>query len=411
MGSTESTPRKVSFGVDEEERVRVLQGIRLSEDVVNRMKDPSASSRVQQPSPASPPPASTSTSPPAASALHISPPPPSFSHSSSFAFGSPEDPKPPKAESQSSRQPSEAEEDLYRRYEQEQAMIQEELLQLVKREREVTRDHTKSSLSWENDMNQEKQRTAQLAKELEGVEAELRRRDIFYKEQLGRIERKNAEMYRLSSQQFHEAATRLEDTVKPRRAEPVCSGLQSEILRCYRDNLREVLKCSDLVKAYQHCVSTAQKNLTTGLPTSSQRHKRIEPRSHSKLGGKLVLGSRSASFLIQGSFYYPLLFCDFTFLFSPQLYVKTIFNFLVFEFEILFPSPLLEKASNLIYMLYVYIYYPLLRFMEGAEVFGAEFRAMPSPSFFVISSSHQGILCGGPLGRYGHRTEKKRWGG
>ncbi|XP_043861402.1 MICOS complex subunit MIC25 isoform X2 [Dromiciops gliroides] len=251
MGSTESTPRKVSFGVDEEERVRVLQGIRLSEDVVNRMKDPSASPRVQRSSPASPP---------AASSLHTSPPPPSFSHSSSFAFGSPEDSKAPKADSQSNRQPSEAEEDLYRRYEQEQALIQEELLQLVKREREVAREHRKSPLPWEkNGMSQEKQRSAQLAKELEGVEAELRRRDIFYKEQLGRIERKNAEMYKLSSQQFHEAATRLEDTIKPRRADPVCSGLQSEILRCYRDNLREVLKCSDLVKAYQHCVSTAQK--------------------------------------------------------------------------------------------------------------------------------------------------------
>ncbi|XP_078008356.1 MICOS complex subunit MIC25 isoform X5 [Phascolarctos cinereus] len=199
MGSTESTPRKVSFGVDEEERVRVLQGIRicilslyphpppqieearkkknktkllqLSEDVVNRMKDPSASSKVQQPSPASPPPASTSTSPPAASSLHTSPSPPSFSHSSSFVFGSPEgkskhprtDPKPPKAESQSSQQPSEAEEDLYRRYEQEKAMIQEELLQLVKREREVAREHLKSSLPWEKKgMNQEKQRSAQL---------------------------------------------------------------------------------------------------------------------------------------------------------------------------------------------------------------------------------------------------------
>nr|XP_020836826.1 MICOS complex subunit MIC25 isoform X9 [Phascolarctos cinereus] len=269
MGSTESTPRKVSFGVDEEERVRVLQGIRLSEDVVNRMKDPSASSKVQQPSPASPPPASTSTSPPAASSLHTSPSPPSFSHSSSFVFGSPEgkskhprtDPKPPKAESQSSQQPSEAEEDLYRRYEQEKAMIQEELLQLVKREREVAREHLKSSLPWEKKgMNQEKQRSAQLAKELEGVEAELRRRDIFYKEQLGRIERKNAEMYKLSSQRFHEAATQLEDTIKPRRVDPVCSGLQSKILHCYRDNLREVLKCSDLVKAYQHCVSTAQKS-------------------------------------------------------------------------------------------------------------------------------------------------------
>ncbi|EDK99267.1 coiled-coil-helix-coiled-coil-helix domain containing 6, isoform CRA_a, partial [Mus musculus] len=46
---------------------------------------------------------------------------------------------------------------------------------------------------------------------------------------------------------------------RPRRVEPVCSGLQAQILRCYRDHLHEVLLCSDLVKAYQHCVSTARK--------------------------------------------------------------------------------------------------------------------------------------------------------
>ncbi|KFQ39114.1 hypothetical protein N332_05027, partial [Mesitornis unicolor] len=41
MGGSESSlgGRKVSFGLDEREQVRVLQGIRLSEDVVNRMKE------------------------------------------------------------------------------------------------------------------------------------------------------------------------------------------------------------------------------------------------------------------------------------------------------------------------------------------------------------------------------------
>lgn len=50
---------------------------------------------------------------------------------------------------------------------------------------------------------------------------------------------------------------------RPRRLEPVCSGLQDQILRCYRDHLQEVLLCSDLVKAYQHCVSAAHKVRST----------------------------------------------------------------------------------------------------------------------------------------------------
>ena len=41
--------------------------------------------------------------------------------------------------------------------------------------------------------------------------------------------------------------------------EPVCSGLQAQILRCYRNRLQEVLLCADLVRAYQHCVSSAHK--------------------------------------------------------------------------------------------------------------------------------------------------------
>ncbi|ELV10172.1 Coiled-coil-helix-coiled-coil-helix domain-containing protein 6 [Tupaia chinensis] len=69
----------------------------------------------------------------------------------------------------------------------------------------------------------------------------------------------SAEMYRMSSQQFHEAASKVERAVRPRGVEPVCLGLQAQILRCYRDHLQEVLLCSDLVKAYQHCVSTARK--------------------------------------------------------------------------------------------------------------------------------------------------------
>lgn len=54
---------------------------------------------------------------------------------------------------------------------------------------------------------------------------------------------------------------------RPRRVEPVCSGLQAQILRCYREHLQEVLLCADLAKAYQHCVGSAHKvGVSCGLP-------------------------------------------------------------------------------------------------------------------------------------------------
>ncbi|XP_037242915.1 MICOS complex subunit MIC25 isoform X3 [Falco rusticolus] len=252
MGGSESSHggRKVSFGLDEREQVRVLQGIRLSEDVVNRMKESPQSKRDNQRSPHS----SNGTGP-----------------SSSAAEGKPKSPtgiQPPMA-SDSGQKSSAAEQELYRRYEQEQALVQEELLRLAKREREAASEALNTALQRERSTtNEERQRVAQLpadldawAVELQGREAELKRQEAFYKEQLARIERKNAEIYKLTSEQYQEAATKAEEWIKRRNTDPVCANLQSEILKCYQENKHEVLKCSELAKEYQRCVSAAQKHL------------------------------------------------------------------------------------------------------------------------------------------------------
>ncbi|OWK63591.1 MICOS complex subunit mic25-a [Lonchura striata] len=240
MGGSESSQggRSVSFGLDERERVRVLQGIRLTEDVVNRMKGSSQSRRDNQRSPR----ASNGTAP-----------------SSLAAEGKPRPTgiQPPKASD------SAAEQDLYRRYVEEQTLVQEELLWLAEREREAA-----SEAKARNSVIVERQRAAQLpvdldawAVELQGWEADLKRQEDFYKEQLARIEKKNAEIYKMTSEQYQEAATKAEERIKRRNADPICANLQSEILKCYQENKREVLKCSELAKEYQRCVSAARKEL------------------------------------------------------------------------------------------------------------------------------------------------------
>ncbi|KAJ7423872.1 MICOS complex subunit mic25 [Pitangus sulphuratus] len=208
MGGSESSHggRRVTFGLDERDQVRVLQGIRLTEDVVNRMKESSQSKRDNQRSPR----ASNGTAP-----------------SSLTAEGKPKSTgiHPPMSSD------SAAEQELYRRYEQEHALVQEELLRLAKREREAA-----SEARERNSINEEKQRTAQMnplsaysgfstltvvggrltpgAAELQGREAELKRQEAFYKEQLARIERKNAEIYKLTSEQYQEAAAKAEEWIK-----------------------------------------------------------------------------------------------------------------------------------------------------------------------------------------------------
>ncbi|XP_063147770.1 MICOS complex subunit MIC25 isoform X2 [Candoia aspera] len=232
MGASGSThgSRKVSFELDENEQVRVLQGIRLSEDVVNRMKEKCEPKQDQQSQ--GKPKVSTGICPPTAESL--------------------------------GQNTSEAEEDLYKRYDQEQAVVQEELLRLAKREREreAVSDSLNATLHQERSSAQEeKQKAAHLAKELQWKDEELKRRGTFYKEQLAHIEKKNSEIYKLTLDQYNEAVTSAEDQIRRRNTQPICANLQEAILTCYNENKQQVLNCSELVKEYQRCVRLAQKIL------------------------------------------------------------------------------------------------------------------------------------------------------
>ncbi|XP_015203530.1 MICOS complex subunit mic25a isoform X2 [Lepisosteus oculatus] len=229
MGGSESVTRKVSFGLDEEDRVRVLHGIKLSEDVIRKMKEKSAESK------------------PSASDEWSS----SQTESSKDSSGS---------KMHSGHTVTVKEEELYRRYEREKAMVQEELARIARKERESVRDELSLAVLRERaHTRQEAEKAKVLAKQLERKEAELKLLDTFYKEQLAHLEKKNIEYYKLTSEQFHEAAAQAEAHVKKRRVEPLCSNLQSEILRCYRENKEQTLNCSDLAKEYMQCINAAKK--------------------------------------------------------------------------------------------------------------------------------------------------------
>ncbi|XP_061474364.1 MICOS complex subunit MIC25 isoform X2 [Rhineura floridana] len=236
--------RKVSFEMDEQERVRVLQGIRLSEDVVKRMKEPCQPKRDQRSS---------------------SFPPPLLKAAEGKSKVSTEI-RPPTADNLG-RKPSEAEEDLYRRYEQEQAMVQEELLRLARREREAANESLNVTLQRERSYtNEEKLKAAQLSQELQWKDKELKQRDTFYKEQLDHIEKKNSEIYKLTLDQYNQTVTNAEDQIRRRNTQPICANLQAAIHTCYSENKHQVLNCSELVKEYQRCVQLAQKNWKHSMP-------------------------------------------------------------------------------------------------------------------------------------------------
>ena len=57
---------------------------------------------------------------------------------------------------------------------------------------------------------------------------------------------------------------------RSRNMNPVCSGLQAQILSCYRDNGDQTLRCSDLAKQYMQCINAAKK-VSEGISGNIQR--------------------------------------------------------------------------------------------------------------------------------------------
>ncbi|XP_023689631.2 MICOS complex subunit mic25a [Paramormyrops kingsleyae] len=230
MGAGESATRKVSFGLDETDRVQVLHGVKLSNEVLQRMRESTRGVDFRPPSPES----------------------------------SKEKPGPPPAAAGSGPGPASAEtqEELQRRVQREQSIMQEELVRVAGQEREAARKELSMALHRERAMTRGKAGKAQsLAKQLEKKEAELKLLDAFYKEQLAQLPKKSLDHYKSTNQKFQEAAARAETRMRPRRTEPVCTGLQDKILHCYRENQGQTLGCSDLAREYMQCVNAVKKEL------------------------------------------------------------------------------------------------------------------------------------------------------
>lgn len=245
MGSGESTTRKVSFGVDDEDRVRILRGVKLSEDVLQRMRGVANIAPERASSPASSPQKDTAASR-------------SASSGSQPQQGPQQQEKP---NTQSSKSAFFTEEEQ-RRYEHQQKILKEEWAKMAQREKEAAKEEMAKVMSRERQHTRlEAERTKQLVKQLQKKDTQLKALEAFYKEQLAQLEKRNLERYQQSKEQFHQAASKTEESVRARSTAAVCPGLQAQILSCYRDNKDQTLKCSDLAKEYMKCINAAKKNL------------------------------------------------------------------------------------------------------------------------------------------------------
>ncbi|KAK5912814.1 hypothetical protein CesoFtcFv8_002652 [Champsocephalus esox] len=230
-----STSKKVSFGLDENEKVTVIEGVKLSDDVLQRMRDAEGSE---------------STKPPP------SPPEPGQKQ--------PPSPKP------TGPSHTEIHEEIRKNFERQQAQVQEQLASLAQREKEreaaapTELDHLTPALLIEKGKTHEEQGKAKtLAKQLENKEKELASISSFYKQQLEILDKKNLENYKQTAEQYNEAASKAEADIRPRQIGSVCIGLQSQVLQCYSDHPQQTLLCSSLARQYMSCVQQAKKSSLT----------------------------------------------------------------------------------------------------------------------------------------------------
>ncbi|KAM6896360.1 coiled-coil-helix-coiled-coil-helix domain containing 3a isoform 4-T4 [Lycodopsis pacificus] len=338
MGANSST-RRVSFESDENENISVVKGIRLSENVINRMREPDAPPKLQHPpSPPTltpspllrpvpplfdpitslPPPLVEPVAPPA-------PPPPAPSATETVAAPPPPPPKkqppvepvslapvlepmvapesisvppPPPPPPAAAAVDEEAlrkkiTDELFKSLEQDrakaeqelqawveaekvraaaqaqadaQSMVQAEVSRILSVERAAGQESIQQAVTRERIATEDEKLRAQLyAKQLGAREADLNKQDAFYRGQVSRLEERSAQFYKVTTENYYEAADQVNAKFKRYEAYPVCADLQGQILACYKDNVGKTLNCSNIAALYLQCVNnTKQNKLRTG---------------------------------------------------------------------------------------------------------------------------------------------------
>ncbi|XP_062436324.1 MICOS complex subunit MIC19 isoform X1 [Rhea pennata] len=236
MGGGGSSTRRVTFEADENENITVVKGVRLSNNVIDRMKEPSSPSGRPQ----------------------------SQNRSASGAVND-EELKKRIAEElalERARRDSEAQK---RRLKQEQTYVRDEFGKLLERERIASNEHlTRAVLRERAATEEERQKAQHFAKQLEEKDRELKKHDAYYKEQLARLEERSAQFYKVTTEQYQKAADEVSARFKRYESHPVCADLQGKILQCYQQHAQETLSCSALASQYLHCVNHAKQQSMLG---------------------------------------------------------------------------------------------------------------------------------------------------
>ncbi|XP_058264647.1 uncharacterized protein LOC131365063 isoform X2 [Hemibagrus wyckioides] len=91
-------------------------------------------------------------------------------------------------------------------------------------------------------------------------ERDLAKQDLMYSEQIAKLEEKTAKLARVTAESFKKGLEETQKRFKRYQIKPVCSELQSEILKCYLQNTGQSLTCSKIALQYVKCVNNTKQN-------------------------------------------------------------------------------------------------------------------------------------------------------
>ncbi|KAJ8280773.1 hypothetical protein GJAV_G00058820 [Gymnothorax javanicus] len=100
------------------------------------------------------------------------------------------------------------------------------------------------------------------AHQLEQRMIQLKKQDVLYREQVAKLELKGKRFYNTITENYQKASQEFSAKFRHYQRNPVCAELQSEILKCYRENMGQTLSCSGIASLYLQCVREARQSKT-----------------------------------------------------------------------------------------------------------------------------------------------------
>lgn len=146
---------------------------------------------------------------------------------------------------------AQVEEQVRKTLETENAAYMENLAESIMKERMKTGDERLMVQLYRMELK---------AHQLEGREKELMKRNALYKEHVTKLEAKCSEFYKVTAESFQKGKEETHNRFARFDIQPVCGDLQSQILKCYKENTGKTLSCSSIASAYMKCVDNAKKN-------------------------------------------------------------------------------------------------------------------------------------------------------